>query len=494
LNTKRLVIVALCIVAAVRVFIFSAAFPFFNNVDEQSHVDLVLKYSHGYLPRGLEHFSAESAPYLTLYRSPEYFVKPEQIGGNYPPPAWTPAGKLSDQELRARVEVWQSRVNHESGEPPIYYVLAASWLDFGRLIGLEGGTLLYWVRFLNVLIAAAVVWFGAATATFIFPDRQFVQIGVPLLLAVWPQSALYSVQPDALSPLSFGIAFLALIKLLRTDARDTRLAIVSGVALAATALIKTSNLALLVVVALAILFKACQLTRDRALGRSLPAFIALFVFTAAPIGIWFAWNLHTFGDLTATASKIHLLGWTRKPIADWWSHPIFTLHGLNAFASDLTATFWRGEFVWHRETLASPIVDVVYQIASALAFGLAVFALIPRFSDQEKWQRHALWLALGCFMSLVGFLALLSISFDFGSCVYPSREFPYFTSGRLLDAAVVPFFLVFVYAIDWITSRTKIRWLSPLVLVGFALFVAITGTVVDWPAFGSRYNFFHMWQ
>jgi hypothetical protein len=43
----RWLIFGLGAVAAIRVFVFAAAFPFFNNVDEQAHVDLVVKYSHG---------------------------------------------------------------------------------------------------------------------------------------------------------------------------------------------------------------------------------------------------------------------------------------------------------------------------------------------------------------------------------------------------------------------------------------------------------------
>jgi hypothetical protein len=42
---ERKLILLLCAIAAVRVFIFSAAFPFFNNVDEQAHTDLVIKYA-----------------------------------------------------------------------------------------------------------------------------------------------------------------------------------------------------------------------------------------------------------------------------------------------------------------------------------------------------------------------------------------------------------------------------------------------------------------
>jgi hypothetical protein len=37
-------------VAGLRVFIYAAAFPFFCNVDESAHFDLVLKYSRGQLP------------------------------------------------------------------------------------------------------------------------------------------------------------------------------------------------------------------------------------------------------------------------------------------------------------------------------------------------------------------------------------------------------------------------------------------------------------
>jgi len=63
-------ILLFCAVAAIRVFIFSAAFPFFNNVDEQAHVDLVMRYARGDLPRELGHYSSEAAYYISLYGSP----------------------------------------------------------------------------------------------------------------------------------------------------------------------------------------------------------------------------------------------------------------------------------------------------------------------------------------------------------------------------------------------------------------------------------------
>ena len=69
------IIVGLCIIAAIRVFIFCAAFPFFNNVDEHAHFDTVHKYSRGYLfHRGKYHYDKEVAQLIVLYGTPEYLM------------------------------------------------------------------------------------------------------------------------------------------------------------------------------------------------------------------------------------------------------------------------------------------------------------------------------------------------------------------------------------------------------------------------------------
>jgi hypothetical protein len=47
---EKKVILILCVLAGLRVFVFAAAFPFFNNVDEQAHFDLIYKYAHGRIP------------------------------------------------------------------------------------------------------------------------------------------------------------------------------------------------------------------------------------------------------------------------------------------------------------------------------------------------------------------------------------------------------------------------------------------------------------
>src|SRR3984957_8254711 len=86
-SRERKIVLLLCALAAIHVFVFSAAFPFFNNVDEAIHFDLVLKYSHGNVPRKLETISPESAGYLALMNSHAYLGIPGEFpGGHLPQP------------------------------------------------------------------------------------------------------------------------------------------------------------------------------------------------------------------------------------------------------------------------------------------------------------------------------------------------------------------------------------------------------------------------
>jgi Predicted membrane protein (DUF2142) len=490
---ERKLILLLCVLAAVRVFVFSAAFPFFNNVDEQAHVDLVMKYARGDVPRDLGHYSSESAYYISLYGSPEYFVAPQQFAtSDFPPPTWTLPAEQREDVVERNSAWWQSNENHESGEPPLYYVIAGLWLNLGRVVGITGAWLLYWVRLLNVFVAGTLVWIGFVAAKVVFPDRQYLHFSVPILLAIWPQTTFYSIQSDSLSPLCFGIAFIGLIKFLRAEPPTLPLAIWTGLALAATCLVKTTNITLLLVAGIALIFKIRSRTERTALRSLLVSLAALIISAAFPIAVWFVWNYHTFGDLTATGSKIEFLGWTRKPVGNWWPHPIFTLNGVKEFWPELIASFWRGEFIWHGKRLAFQAIDAFYWVSSTLAIGLVVISLFPRSTKLTGFQRQALWLAFWSFAVLVLSVALLSMAFDFGLCVYPSREHPFFTSGRLLSSAAVPFFLLYSQAIDDALFWTPRMWPRVLLVGAIVFVITVSQTILNWPAFSSRYNFFHL--
>ena len=98
----------LCLLAAVHVCVFSAAFPFFNNVDEQIHFDLAVKWSQGHVPRALEPVSDEAVRYIVLYGSPEYVGIPTNSpDGQFAPPPWKQPLEKVRQALIAKTATWQ---------------------------------------------------------------------------------------------------------------------------------------------------------------------------------------------------------------------------------------------------------------------------------------------------------------------------------------------------------------------------------------------------
>jgi hypothetical protein len=121
-----------------------------------------------------------------------------------------------------------------------------------------------------------------------------------------------------------------------------------------------------------------------------------------------------------------------------------------------------------------------------------VISLFPRSIKLTGFQREALWLAFSSFAALVLFVALLSMAFDFGLCSYPSREHPYFTSGRLLSGAAVPFFLLYSQALDCVLSRIPRAWPRVILFGALLVFIGVPQGALNWQAFSSHYNFFHL--
>ena len=101
----------------------------------------------------------------------------------------------------------------------------------------------------------------------------------------------------------------------------------------------------------------------------------------------------------------------------------------------------------------------------------------------------------------IAFLGLLSIQFDFGSCVNPSRSHPYFTSGRLLSGAMIPFALSYVYGMSCLcrlaTSRFRqTRWIDAafrhsLCSAQLLCFPQASEIVITHPVFASERDWFH---
>ncbi|MGH8023322.1 MAG: DUF2142 domain-containing protein, partial [Limisphaerales bacterium] len=481
---ERKIVWLLCLLAAIHVLVFCMAFPFFNNVDEPMHFDLVVKYSHGHPPRKLERISAESAGYLAMFSSWAYTEIPARFPGDrMPSPPWTKPPQIMRQQLDANIAGWQSLDNYEASEAPLYYGLAGGWWRVGKLLGLKNGHLLYWLRFLNVAQMVALIWLAWFAARLVFPENIFVRFAVPSLVAFMPQTAFYSINNDMTSSLCFGAAFICLLKWLYGGKASALWAGATGLALAATELTKATNLPLLGVTVIAVAVMLCREVNQRRAAssasragagsaRCLPEIGAFIACMALPVLAWTIWCKVNYGDWTGSKIKTEYLGWTVKKFADWWHHPIFTPPGFWTFLCGQLGSFWQGEFVWHAQPMALPLSKSIYCVLSLILPAAILPTLKRRFAGGGALQRFGLWFSLACCAALLAFFGFASVVYDFHNCTYPSRKHPYFVSGRLLLGVLIPFMLCFAYGLNQALNRlgnpAKFRVLGALILLMFA--------------------------
>ncbi|MGA2679984.1 MAG: hypothetical protein ABSF37_11905, partial [Sedimentisphaerales bacterium] len=158
-----------------------------------------------------------------------------------------------------------------------------------------------------------------------------------------------------------------------------------------------------------------------------------------------------FGDAVGAAASIKARTWTIKPLSEMFNHPILTPSGFIYFISDLTKTFWRGEFIWHAKIIASAFMDGFYVISSTVF----LFAIILDKGRSDRSCRTALAGSLFVVIISIAFLAFMSMRYDFGTCFYPSVDKPYFTSGRLIAGVILPFLFLYIDGLHRILSKLR---------------------------------------
>jgi hypothetical protein len=475
----------LCILATIHVLVFSAAFPFFNNVDEPYHFDLAVKYSRLDVPKGAEYISGESLQYMVVFSTWEYLYTNDSLSA----PPWKQPMSQIQPVLLSREKRWRL-TNYECPQPPLYYLLTGAWWRLCSALGFHDDFLLYLIRFLNVFFVVALVWLGWFAARLVFPENLFVRIAVPAFLALMPQTIFYSINNDVLSPLAFGIAFVCLVKFFQAEVPSLRLAMTTGMALTAVFLVKNSNLPLLAVSGVVVALKIWRLFKEGKLNVSLPPLVSLICCTILPAAAWMGWCKTYFGSFSGSGLTIQLVGWTLKPFSEWWHHPIFSPSGIWTYLSGQLGTFWQGEFLWHTQRLCLPGTDMLYTLLSLVLLA-AVVPLLLLHSNVTPVQRFALKLSLACFVAALGFYAWLSIIYDFHNCANPSTAHPYFREGRLMLGALIPFLLLLAGGMDRMLDRfgKPAKWYALAILISTMLTLEI---VTDWPVFSSQYNWFNM--
>jgi hypothetical protein len=491
-SRERKMVFALSVVAAIHVFIFSAAFPLFDNADENMHFDLVVKYSQNGIPRTLDTLSDDTLNYIVLFSTAEYFEDPANFpGGKFPPPPWTQPLQKTLPALLAEKKMGSNQLSYESSEPPVYYELQAFWWRIGKWCGMHDGYLPYWLRFFNVLLVPGLVWIGYWTARLVVPDRLFVRLAVPALIAFLPQSIFYSITNDVLPPLSFGLAFVCLIYFWQADTPDVRLGALTGLALALSFLTKMTILPMLAVSAVFVLVKIRQLAIQGRLGRSLPALAALIFCAGLPAAVWMTWCKKYYGDFFGSWMKAKAFGYTIKPFYDWWNHPLFTPHGFWFFLSGNVSSFWQGEMKWHEKPLVLPGTPLFFTLISLILLAAALPALVSKSPASEPSRRPVFWLALACYCAGLLFSALLSIRYDFHDNYYPSRAIPFFVSGRFHLAVLIPVLSAMAFGLDRLLNRfgNRTKFLTLALMLSVMLILEIA---TDYPVFPNAYNWFHL--
>ena len=490
--TKRepALIFAICIVATVRLFIGSTAFPFFGVCDEHEHYDVIYKYSIGHIPGGMETYDPRAGALEAYLESPEVLDRPEdRVNGMIPLPLWqTPetAGVVVQQGSE-----WYSRFpSTETTQPPLYYALAAAWSKLGGMLHLEGAFLLYWLRFLNIPIYGLLVWLSYLFARRFYPSLPFMRLAMPLMLVFFPQDIFYFMNNDVLSPLVVGFAVYCLLILYLED-RSAWFHVATGLLVAAGMLTKFTNVAILPIFIAVLVLKPRLPVRKAHENKAWRLWLA-FGAMALPLGAWLTRNALVIGDITGSGDKVDILGWTLKPLSKVFDHPIFTPGGFWTFLYGFVQTFWRGEMVWYGKVMALQPVDLFYAGTSLVFLVAAAAATLHRTKKAMEPERLANLVGLGMLAVSIAFLYVISIAYDFGNCYNPSRDHPYLNQGRLVLGMLIPFLGLYLYGMQAVLARIKLEKLRTPLIILMLLVMLSSEAYVTAPVFKSQYNWYAM--
>jgi hypothetical protein len=482
---ERAAVALLAGFAAARVALFASAYPFFTNVDEHRHVDLVAKYARGAPPRSaLPAYEPEMAEWVARLGAPDYQM-PAGLERRAQP-GW----RLEPEALARRIEGnrrhFERLRNLDALESPAYYAPAGAWLAALRAASVGSERALYALRLANALFAALLVVCAAALLRATHAQDPLLRWGVPLLLACFPADAFFYVTPDALSPFAGGLAFALCVRLwLDSDASRARYAL-AGLAAALACATKPTN-----VFAPALFAAGALLRPGRLRGRfARHAFYALAL--ALPLAAWGLRNLLLAGDALGSAAKVEALGWTQRPLAQWLAHPLLTPSGFARFALDLVPHFWRGELVWRRRELALGPVDALYTATSLLFVLLAVATLWRSAPGPARVAERASAAALAL---AVATLCLLSLAFVFPEDGNPSAARPWFHHGRLIGGALLPFAVLYVRGLRVLCGALPVRARDAAAFALLALVCLVCTGSELWlarPAFASPHNLLHL--
>jgi 4-amino-4-deoxy-L-arabinose transferase-like glycosyltransferase len=482
-------VAALCLLGAARISFATAALPLFTDTDEPAHFDLVRKLARGYWPnQPVEHLDPDTARAMTLHGTFEYTFEPHDTGAypvfEKPVRDWR-KDRILTQWVRTQYGTITKSPNQEAYEPPVYYALAAAWYRLGRALGLSEPRAIYWVRFLNVPLYGALV-----AAAYAFGRPYFgrdTALAAAALTAFFPNTVYFQMSNDVLSPLAGVLALLLLLRWYRSDRPGPLLSAAAGAMAATALLVKLSNAAILVALAAVVLLR---LRHERRPGKVLAESWLLLASAALPLALWVLRNRLVLGTWSGAGGRLAARNLHTKPFSELLNHPMFTEAGPPEFLCRLCDSFFRGDANWHGAVTYFEPSRVFFLVTAALLPVVGLVAALRR-ARQDPDGRLAAGMAALVVVASVGELAFLSLLVIFPDLKFPpSRQFPFYTFGRLTGGALVPFLTLYASGVKALLGR----W--PRLFAGAVAAAVVMMILGQWaflgPALASPFNWYHI--
>src|SRR5260370_41040508 len=124
------------------------------------------------------------------------------------------------------------------------------------------------------------------------------------------------------------------------------------------------------------------------------------------------------------------------------------------------------------------VSDWFYVVSSYLLIVIImVYLVLQRKSANDL---HRLWGFLSLYLVTASalFLAAISLPYDFHDCLYPSRLYPYFVSGRIISGTLFPFALLYASALEVLFLQVPNCIHPTASLAAIMLFITVSAAVV----------------
>tara|TARA_B100000508_G_scaffold141033_1_gene145416 strand:+ start:4353 stop:5756 length:1404 start_codon:yes stop_codon:yes gene_type:complete len=414
-KTQTYLLFLISILFGMKLFFWSSIFPFYGNVDEKAHFDLITKYGNGekYLKIPLP-YSKDAVDLISNYQSDEYLRRVDSgteydllLDFIYPP-------KQEDARLFV-----QSLKNYQNNSPPLYYWITGAYYWLAGINSESSIDALYSLRWfssgISLLFFVCFVWFlkrnmGTTAA-----------LSASILLLCFPQPVYYFLNNDVLS-----LPLITFAILLSWNSKRNHV-ILSSILMGLAVWNKLSNLAL---VAIPPIIYLLSKENKQQKFKTIFSYSIVLGIIILPL---FLWNYNSTGTFTANAEKISILKWGENSFEDMLNHPIRTWEGLKHFLWFPILSLMRGEVTWR----LYPIIPEWMDYLIVVLVILSLLYLAWKRKSQAKLLQSTYLATLFAF----SFLTYLSLVFDYTESVYPSAKYPFFTSGRIL-IGIFPFFIL----------------------------------------------------